>query len=135
MNAALISVLIDSFYADVRRDPLLGPLFERVIGPDWAVHLERIREFWNTVALGTRSFRGNVFGEHMAIDGVEPAMFGRWLTLWQAHTERLLSADDAATLQQQAQGIARNLFLGLFGRMPELSVHPGVNGPARFETA
>jgi len=76
MNTMLIRELIDSVYADVG-DPLLGRLFERVIGPDWTEHLERIREFWNTVAPGTRSSRGKVFGKNMAIEGVEPEMFGR----------------------------------------------------------
>ena len=135
MNVQSLRELVESFYADVRRDPQLGPLFERVIGPDWTAHLERIHAFWSTVALGTRSFSGNVFGKHMAIEGVAPALFGRWLTLWQMHTERWLDPVDAATLQHTAQGIARNLFLGLFGRTPTLLRLPVPGGPDRFETS
>jgi len=134
MSALQLRELVDAFYADVRRDAQLGPLFERVIGPDWTAHLARIHAFWGTVALGTRSFSGDVFGKHMAIEGVEPAQFGRWLTLWQLHTERRLNAADAATLQLTAQGIARKLFHGLFGRPLTLLRVPVADGPDRFET-
>ena len=64
--------LVHGFYADVRADAQLGPLFDRAIGAHWDTHLERMVEFWSTVALGTRSFKGDVFGKHMAVDGVAP---------------------------------------------------------------
>lgn len=118
MDAPQLRRLVDAFYADMRRDPQLGPVFERTIGPDWRAHLDRIHDFWCTIALHTRSFSGNVYGKHMAITGLTPELFDRWLTLWQHHTERLLAPDDARTLQQTARSIARHLFVGLYGRVP-----------------
>ena len=113
-----LSDLVHSFYADVRADPLLGPVFEKALAERWEPHLERMVEFWSTVALGTKSFRGNVFGKHMALADVTPAHFTAWVKLWGHHTERLFEADAARELQFTAHGIARNLFQGYFGTLP-----------------
>lgn len=108
--------VVHGFYAEVRADPLLAPVFDRVIGQNWTPHLKRMVEFWSTVALGTRSFQGNVYAKHMALDEVQPEHFLRWVTLWHRHTNALLQPSDARSLQRVAHGIARNLFHGLFGQ-------------------
>lgn len=122
ITRARLQRLIDDFYADVRADDGLGPVFDAAIGDRWDAHLPRMVEFWSTVTLGTRSFRGDVFGKHMAVDGVEPEHFERWLTLWVRHTNRLFAPADAVELQQMALGVARNLYRGFFGRIPEFVV-------------
>ena len=63
-----ITLLIHSFYDEVRSDPDLAPVFNPVIGENWEPHLQRMVAFWSTVALGERSFRGNVFAKHMALE-------------------------------------------------------------------
>ena len=113
-----IERLVHGFYADVRQDPLLGPVFEQALHGRWAAHLQRLVDFWSTVALGTRSFRGDVFGRHMALQGVTPAHFAAWVGLWRQHTERLFAPEVARELQVVAHGIARNLFRGYFGGEP-----------------
>lgn len=117
-SAETITLLVHGFYADVRQHPLLGPTFEQAIGDRWDTHLQRLVDFWSTVALGTRSFRGDVFGKHMALQGVTPAHFAAWVGLWQAHTQRLFTPEVAHELQVVAHGIARNLFRGYFGSEP-----------------
>jgi hemoglobin len=117
-----LRALIHAFYRDIGADASLGPIFTAVIGADWSVHLERMVEFWSTVMLGSRSFRGNVFGKHMAIEGVAPAHFTRWLSLWQHHTTARFGPADAAELQRIANGIARNLFHGFFAGQHEFPV-------------
>lgn len=111
--------LVHAFYADVRADAQLGPVFARTLPADWQPHLERMVEFWCTVLLGTRSFKGNVYARHMALPGLEPAHFKRWLALWRQHTRRRLEAGHAHELWHTASGIARNLQLGYFGAWPE----------------
>lgn len=113
-----ITLLVHGFYADVRRDALLGPVFEKALDGRWDAHLQRLVDFWSTVALGTRSFKGDVFGKHMALEGVTPAHFAAWVALWQQHTHRLFAPDVARDLQVAAHGIARNLFRGYFGSDP-----------------
>lgn len=113
-----MAVLVHGFYADVRAHPLLGPVFEAALQGRWDAHLARLVDFWCTVALGARSFKGDVFGKHMALTGVTPAHFAAWVGLWQQHTSRLFAPEVAQELQVAAHGIARNLFRGYFGQDP-----------------
>jgi hemoglobin len=110
--------LVHDFYASVRRDPELGPIFERIVGDHWGPHLARMVEFWCTVMLNSHTFKGNVFGKHMALEGIRPGHFLRWLTLWNEHTAERFAGDTLERLQDTARGIARNLFYGFFGIFP-----------------
>jgi hemoglobin len=111
----LISQLVHTFYADVRADPILGPTFDAVIGDRWGPHLARMVEFWCTVMLETRSFKGNVFAKHMAVPGVTPGHFKRWLAYWFSRTAEFFSPAAAVVLQRAALGIAKMLYRGYFG--------------------
>ena len=113
-----ITALVHGFYADVRADPLLGPVFEDALRDHWESHLARMVDFWSTVVLGSKSFSGNVFAKHMALQGVTPAHFAAWVRLWGQHTDRLFAPEVARELQLVAHGIARNLFRGYFGNDP-----------------
>jgi hemoglobin len=124
-DADSIALLVHGFYADVRNDPLLGPVFEKALHGRWDAHLQRLVDFWSTVALGTRSFKGDVFGKHMALEGITPAHFAAWVRLWQHHTSRLFAPEVACDLQVAAHGIARNLFRGYFGSDPAFAPRHG----------
>ncbi len=52
----MIHDLVHAFYADVRRDPLIGPIFERQI-ENWDEHLEKLIAFWSSVTLMTGSLQ------------------------------------------------------------------------------
>ena len=112
---ALIVELVHTFYADVRSDQILGPTFDAVIGDRWDPHLARMIEFWCTVMLETRSFKGNVFAKHMAVPGVTPEHFIRWLAYWFSRTSEFFAPAAAAVLQRAALGIAKMLYRGYFG--------------------
>ena len=49
-----LSRLLRHFYADVRQDPLIGPIFNTQI-KDWKHHLEVIASFWETVGTKTNN--------------------------------------------------------------------------------
>jgi truncated hemoglobin YjbI len=54
LTEASIVRLVDAFYAKVRRDPQLGPVFDRAIGADsWPAHLDKMYGFWSSVMLTT----------------------------------------------------------------------------------
>jgi hemoglobin len=122
---ARLRTLVHAFYDELRRDDDIGPLFERAIGHDWQSHLDRMVEFWATLMLGSRSFTGDVFGRHMAIRGLEPAMFARWQAVWKKHTEALFEPARAAELQRIAAGITGNLSRGLARRDASLGIARG----------
>lgn len=106
--------LVHAFYADVRRDPLLAPVFDAAIGDHWDTHLGRMVEFWSTMMLDTRTFSGSVYTTHMQLKGVEPEHFARWMTLWYRHTAVGFQTAARERLREVAGMIGRSLFLGFF---------------------
>ena len=117
LNPASIATLVHEFYDDVRADPELAPVFNAAIGDRWAPHLGRMVDFWITVMLGSRNFQGNVYGKHMALSGITPEHFRRWLNLFEATTARLFAPADAAEFQTVARRIAASLQYGFFGEV------------------
>ncbi len=112
--------LIDAFYADVLADPQLQPLFAPFAGKRWALHRQRMIEFWCTTLLHTKSYKGNVLHKHVdLLPRLQPAHFARWLSLWFKHTAAHIGVADATELQARAAVIARNLHLGCFGSVPQ----------------
>lgn len=107
--------LVYRFYADVRADDLIGPVFEASLHDQWDTHLPRMVQFWSTMLLGTRDFSGNVYGKHMALDGIETEHFKRWLTLFRRTVEHLFDPAPAETILSIADRIAASLQLGYFG--------------------
>ena len=111
-----ITTLVNEFYEGVRADPELGPVFEAAID-DWPPHLARMVEFWSTIMLGTKSFQGNVYGKHMALPGVQPQHFQRWLALFQQTVDRLFAPEVAGEFRLVAGRIAQSLQYGFFGQV------------------
>jgi len=117
LDRAALAVLVDVFYDQVRRDPLLGPVFAGVIADgEWDRHKERMVSFWSTAMLKAREFRGNVFGKHQAVPQLTPTHFARWLALFEETVGALFAPADAHALVDAARGMARGLQIGLFGR-------------------
>jgi len=77
-----IKVLIDAFYARVRTDDLLKPVFESRIPDDqWPEHLHVLYQFWEAVILGRTTFRNNPFPKHIGL-GITSYHFDRWIKLF-----------------------------------------------------
>jgi len=113
-----LETLIPAFYARVRRDPLIGPIFEAAV-ENWDDHLHKLIAFWSSVMLGSGRYRGNPMMAHMQQrPNMTPAMFDRWLALWAEETRAQLPEPKAAALQQKAHRIGESLKLGLWFRMP-----------------
>lgn len=112
-----LAQVIPAFYARVRADPLIGPLFNATID-DWPHHLERLIEFWSSVMLSTGRYKGNPMRVHMQHRAaLTPAMFDRWLQLWAETTAAMLPAAAAAAMREKAAMIAQSLQYGLFFRL------------------
>jgi truncated hemoglobin YjbI len=72
-----ISKLLHHFYADVRQDPLIGPIFNVKI-KDWKHHLEIITSFWETLIGGPRTYARAMPIKHLPL-GLREEHFERWL--------------------------------------------------------
>ena len=117
LNEESIATLVHTFYDGVRADPVLAPVFNAAIGEHWSTHLERMVGFWTTTMLKTQSFQGNVFGKHMALSGITPEHFQRWLAMFEATAARLFAPEVAAEFTLVARRIAASLQYGFFGKV------------------
>ncbi|MBS0234695.1 MAG: group III truncated hemoglobin [Proteobacteria bacterium] len=112
IDEELIGTLVDRFYAAVRRDEILGPVFESRIA-DWDAHLAKLRDFWSSVVLMTGRYKGRPMPVHAAIAEITDAHFERWLALF-AETARAVCPPAAAALFiDRSRRIAESLKMGI----------------------
>ena len=113
IDAAYISSFVDRFYARIREDELLGPIFATRIA-DWPAHLEQMKRFWRSVLHNSGEFNGSPMRKHVAIDGLDEHHFTRWLTLFR-ETLRDGETNGEATDQvgNKARTIAESLLTGI----------------------
>ena len=108
-----IRQLVDAFYAKVRKDQRLGPIFNGTIGDKWDVHLPKMYDFWSSVTRMTGRYKGKPMVQHMKLKQVEQGDFDIWLSLFR-ETARDLFADEVANIFiARAEMIAKSLQLGM----------------------
>ena len=108
-----LAELVQIFYARVRQDPALGPIFNGAI-KDWPHHLSKLTDFWHSVMLTSGRYKGRPLPAHVKhADRIDAASFQRWLGLWRETTDELFDAASAAALQDKAARIAESLTLGI----------------------
>jgi hemoglobin len=107
LDEAMIGRVVEAFYGRVRADPLLAPVFAARVA-DWGPHLERMRRFWNSVALLEGGYLGKPMDKHRHLP-VESPHFGRWLELFGQTAGEVCPPAAAALLQDHAARIARSL--------------------------
>ncbi|MES2757650.1 MAG: group III truncated hemoglobin [Pseudomonadota bacterium] len=117
ITATSIPIFVDTFYARVREDAVLAPVFDSKLAGRWDQHMPRMYAFWTKVLLGTGEFDGNVFGKHMALAGIEKEHFVRWLALFRMTAIEVFGIGEAAAPIQVAERIASSLQLGFFGEI------------------
>ena len=113
LNRQALHELVHAFYADVRRDPRLARYSMQPsarTGTPSRAHGRVLVDHDARYA----GFAGNVYGTHMKLEGVEPAHFERWMTLWYRHTAHGFKAMDRQRLRETAGMIGRSLFFGFF---------------------
>ena len=116
VNEETIRQLVHGFYAKVRADEALGPIFARAIGEDWDPHLEKMCAFWSSVMLTSGRYKGNPMLAHMRQKAITEAHFVRWLSLFRATAAELFEPAIAGAFIARAETIARSLQLGMFFR-------------------
>lgn len=110
VDRVMIDALVRDFYARVRADPLLGPVFAaRII--DWEPHLELMGSFWCSVMLRTGTYHGRPMPKHASLP-VDARHFDRWLALFEASAVRICPKAGHLFVER-ARRIAESLELGI----------------------
>jgi hemoglobin len=107
--------LVDEFYARVRDDAALGPIFANAID-DWGPHLATMRDFWSSVMLTSGRYKGNPVMKHRQVEGISYELFERWLALFDETARDLFEPALAAVFNAKAARIAESLRLAVFYR-------------------
>lgn len=108
-----IAHLVNKFYANVRKDSLLGEIFNHHIATEeWPAHLSKLSDFWEGHLLRGSNFRGNPVQKHIQVDQqLEHTMnqehFDRWLELWSETLDSLYLGELAEKAKQAAQRMAQ----------------------------
>jgi len=117
-----IDIMVTNFYRKVIKDDLVGPFFIAKLGDDmtneyWVPHLELLRNFWASIALGDTSYRGNPFAPHMMIGELSKEVFEQWLKLFFETLDSIYEPQIADIFKERSTIIAGNFMrnLGIIG--------------------
>ena len=124
VDRASIGRLVRTFYARIRADERLGPIFASEIRGDWEPHLEKMTDFWCSVMLKDGSYQGRPVPAHLKLKQVREDDFRVWLAHFRTTVAELYPEALAADFVDRAERIARSLQLAMFFRLDGMK--PGV---------
>jgi Truncated hemoglobins len=121
ITEAEISALVETFYAKVRLDPDIGPIFNAIVG-DWPHHVATLKDFWSTVLLTTGRYKGDPMMTHLQLP-LDPDHFSRWLSLFAETANEVLPPQHAAIVIAKSQRIAQNFKAGIAYQQAQRTVN------------
>lgn len=124
-DKADVATLVSTFYAKVRKDKVLGPIFNASI-TDWECHLALLTDFWETQLFLKRTYFGNPVTAHQEVDkkmnhSITSEHFGLWLNLWFETIDQLYTGEVAWIAKNRAQKMSTMLFMKIYGHRPKTS--------------
>ena len=120
-----VSELVHAFYSKIRKDNLLGPIFESHIPNElWPEHLDKLTDFWETKLFGIAKFRGSPSKKHINVDRnlqyeLTPNHFGKWLQLWFETIDELYEGELASKAKDTARRMATGQYITIWQNRPE----------------
>lgn len=110
-----IKILVDCFYAKVRKDEHLATVFNKRIEADkWEIHLNKMYTFWESVLFHKASYKGNPFEKHVNLS-INKIHFTKWVKLFLETVDENfvgLVADDAKMKAKSIAHIFSHKILG-----------------------
>ena len=118
-----VSLLVTTFYSKVRKEPLLGPIFNGII-TDWETHLELLTDFWETNLFFKRKYFGNPMHAHIEVDKkvggtINELHFGKWINLWHETIDELFEGETANIAKNRARNMGTFIHLNVFNARNE----------------
>ena len=104
-----VGALVECFYAKIRCDAVLAPIFERALAGRWDEHVATMREFWYSALRVKRSYRGDMLAAHKRLGELSRSFFPRWIALFRETVEEHFMEAPAEIICDRAFKTARNL--------------------------
>ena len=117
-NREDVHKLVTTFYDAVRKDELLGPIFNSII-TDWEEHLEKLTDFWESNLFFKKKYTGNPLTKHVEVDkqqkgAINEMHFGVWLNLWFQTIDNLFVGEKAQLAKNRARNMGTFIHLKIF---------------------
>lgn len=101
-----IELLVNNFYAKVKADNFIGPLFSNI---NWEKHLPIMYQFWDNAIFYSGGYNGNPLKTHQHLHRLFPLNkqhFDVWIHLFTSTVDELFSGEKAELAKQRAISIA-----------------------------
>ena len=72
-----VGALVERFYAKIRGDAVLAPIFDKALAGRWDDHIATMREFWCSALRVRRDYRGDMLTAHQKIGKLPRSLFPR----------------------------------------------------------
>lgn len=115
-----VSRLVLTFYEQIRKDDLLGPIFNQAIPEDeWPTHLVKLTDFWEASLISDKRFFGSPTKAHIGVDKaqnhqISQLHFHRWLEIWVATIDSLFEGSVAEKAKAKARQMATGQYIAIF---------------------
>ncbi len=119
-----VITLVNYFYEKVKRDDLIGTIFNDIAKVNWEEHLPVMYDFWENTLFYTGSYAGNPVEAHKNVNLAYPlkaAHFNRWLHIFNETVDELFEGEKAVLAKQRANSIATIIQIKL-SKMPGISL-------------
>ena len=105
-----IDLLVRKFYEQVIPDTEIGHFFTKVADFSWEHHIPVLVSFWDSLLLGSNTYKGNPMIKHLDLNRLaplQPQHFERWLQLWVQTVNAHYSGPKADEAISRAKSIAQ----------------------------
>lgn len=109
-----ICLLIDKFYELVKKDEVIGYLFNDIARVDWDHHLPVMYDFWETVLLDAGKYSRNAMEPHFRLNEkvrLTSVHFDRWLALFFSTLDECFEGKKVELARTRARSIAGIMLL------------------------
>jgi len=113
-----INRLIVQFYEQVKKDSIIGFIFNDVVNMNWEVHIPVIVDFWETILLDNPVYKKNAMEVHYDLNKKIPLQqkhFSQWLSLFYSTVDNLYTGKIATLAKTRAKSIAAVMEFKMLG--------------------
>jgi hemoglobin len=108
-SRADIELLVVSFYEKVKKDPVIGYIFNDLAKVNWETHLPVMFDFWENTLFYTGTYSGNLMKSHQQIHNLYSLNlqhFAQWTQLFTATVNELFEGETAELAKQRAVSLS-----------------------------
>ena len=109
-NRKDIEKLVNAFYDKVKKDDVIGYLFNDVAKVKWELHLPRMYDFWENILFYSGNYSGSPMVVHKELHQKSPMNqqhFQHWNDLFNETVDKLFEGVKANEIKERASNIAQ----------------------------